>query len=408
MSALWRSLTDIDLEQISNGNFVLPVADANTAISAFGENVVAQILPQTAWRFDYGVINSRFATTTTANGGTVTASNSHAVLQTSTAVNGSASLSSVRRLRYLNGFGGKVRFVALFDTPKADTVQYQGLGDTQNGFFIGYNGLNFGAMRRAGGVDTWVYSTAFNGDDVTSLDTTKGNVYQIQFTYLGYGPIRFSVLTDGGYAEFSTLHTIYYQNANTSTSINNPTLPLYAYIANTGNATNMTMRTPSALGGSEGHYEQPSNPLDVYNSADAQATIATAIQTHILSIRNKTSVNSITNQVPIVINNIFLGRATAGATLSTFKLYKVATFAGALTFADIDGNNSPIEFSTTSTTYSTGNPIYSIPLAGGNIAIDLKDGQIVLQPNEYLYATITNSGVQSTDVSIAFNWRELF
>jgi len=112
MTALWRSLTDIELEQISNGNFVLPVADSNTAISAFGENVVAQILPQTAWRFDYGVINSRFATTTTANGGTVTASNSHAVLQTSTTVNGSASLSSVRRLRYLNGFGGKVRFVA--------------------------------------------------------------------------------------------------------------------------------------------------------------------------------------------------------------------------------------------------------------------------------------------------------
>lgn len=149
----------VNRHQETDGSISLQTSDTAAAqrLGAFGEVLVAPISPQTAWRFDYGTApNTRLYTTTTANGGTATLAESQLHLQTSANVAGLARLQTLRRLRYLPGMGGVVRFTAVFGTPKANSRQIVGIGDTQDGFFFGYNGTSFGVFRRRAGVDFFI------------------------------------------------------------------------------------------------------------------------------------------------------------------------------------------------------------------------------------------------------------
>ena len=110
--------------------------------TAFGELLVSGLKPQAAWRFDYGV-NTRIVDVTTANGGTVTTDANRAKLSTSTAVNGSARIETVKQLRYFPGIGGLLRMTSVFSTPKANSKQLFGLGDGVDGLYYGYIGTDF-------------------------------------------------------------------------------------------------------------------------------------------------------------------------------------------------------------------------------------------------------------------------
>lgn len=384
-----------------------------TPLTAFGEMLTARNIPHTAWRFDYG-INTRLITATTANGGTATVSESKAVLQTSTAVNGSASIASKRVLRYLPGVGALVRFTAVFDTPKADSVQLVGIGNLTDGYFFGYNGLQFGVMRRRAGVDTWVYESAFNGDKIT-WDKTKGNIYTINYQWLGYGFIQFLMLEPDAMNRselipYRRLHVINYPNTSSDVSVLNPTLPLFAYVANTGNATNMTLQTPSAVGFLQGGIDETFSPLELQNTTDTIKTIADANNNQALTIRNNTTIGAIANRVPMELRSVSFTRGSSGANTSTIRFYRNATFAGALTYTDVDANNSPAQFSATATTVTSTNPERAYTITGSSTfpPIIFEHGELVLYPNDTLTISIQNSGVQSTDFAITMNWAEQF
>ena len=123
--------------------------------AAFGELVTANLRPALALRFDYGILTNMVSTSGTANGGSVTQSDSDALLQTGTAEDGIARMVSKKFLRYLPGMGGLLRFTApMLDTAE-NSQHLAGIGDTLDGFFVGYQGTQFGVMRRRGGVDNW-------------------------------------------------------------------------------------------------------------------------------------------------------------------------------------------------------------------------------------------------------------
>lgn len=386
---------------------------ANDRLSAFGEQLTAQLTAQAAWRQDYGSVpNTRlYSTTGTANGGTVTLSNSRAVLSTSTAVNGIARLSTLRRLRYMPGMGGLVRFTASFDTPATNSRQMIGLGDTQDGFFFGYVGTAFGVIRRRGGVDNFTAAQSWNGAPV-DISPQFGNIYQIRFQWLGYGYIHFYIM-DAKHPErgFVLVHTILYPNSSEETSILNPTLPIMAEVGNTGNATDIQLLTPSAAAFIEGTTSAPVNPLNVYNSVNAVATFADTNNNHVITIRNKATFGGVANRIPVSIANFTLGRSQAGAPLTTVRLYRDATFAGALTFTDIDTNSSPVEYSTTTTTITGGTSERTYLLtdnASSLITVPLTDDSFVLLPGQMLTIAMQNSSNVSTVVAATLNWVEEF
>lgn len=379
--------------------------------SAFGELLTVELSPHAGWRFDYGVISALYSTTGTANSGAVTVDSSRAKLSTSTNTAGIARISTLRRLRYLPGFGGLVRFTAIFATGTASSQQIIGIGDTNDGFFFGYNGTSFGVMRRRNGSDTWTAQASFNGNSLSeALDTTFGNIYQIRYQWLGYGLIRFYIF-DKNKEDFVLVHTIKYPNTTADVSILNPTLPLMAEIKNTGNNTNLIMYSPSALGATEGYTEQVSNPLDVARGEGANGSFNNTNNNHAFTIRNKTTAfaGSLTNRVPIRVRNISIGRGTSSVDASTFRIYKNATFAGALTYTDIDANDSPVEYSSTTTTISTGNIEYNFQLMSGGASVFAEFNQgILIYPGETLTIAVQNSSATTTFWAAAFNWDELF
>lgn len=380
----------------------------NNPLTAFGELLTGQLTPMAAWRFDYG-INTRLINTTTANGGAVSVSGNRAKLSTSTAVNGSARIETIKHLRYLPGMGGLLRMTSVFATPKANSYQIFGLGDGTDGLYYGYYGTNFVVGKIRGGVHTRVLQENWNGSIDSDFNSAYGNIFQIRFQWLGYGYLRYYMLNfENETAGYTKLHTINYPNTSPDVHILNPTLPIFGEVANTGNNTDIVAYSPSAAAFVEGNVGDYANPLDVFNSYDTTATFANTSRNHLLTIRNKSTFLTVTNRVPVQINSITFSRG-AGATLTALKLVKNATTAGALTYADIDTNNSPVDASATTTTVTAGTieRAYSTP-AGALPTIVFNPGEMILYPGEALTLECVNSGVQSTEVVTTINWSELF
>jgi len=375
--------------------------------SAFGELLTARLIPQAAWRFDYG-INTRIVKTTTANGGTVTADGNRAKLTSSAHVAGLARVETLKRLRYALGEGGLLRITFVHATPKALSKQYFGLGDTVDRLYFGYDGLDWGVGRRRSGTDHFIKLASFSGSN-PGLDFANGNVYQIRYQWLGYGYLRFYCLNpDGENLGYSLMHTIAYPNTSADVHILNPTLPIFAEVENAGNNSSIVAYTPSAAAFVEGETGDQGNPLDVFNSYDRTASFSDANNNHLLTIRNKSAFLAIANRVPVQINSITLSRGS-GAASTTARLYRSATTAGALVYTDVDASNSPVDASPTTTTVTSSNAerAFSLP-AGALFPIEFKPGEMVLQPGESLTIGIQNSGVQATEVVATVNWSELF
>jgi hypothetical protein len=299
-----------------------------------------------------------------------------------------------------------VRFTAVFTNGVANSRQLIGVGDSVDGFFFGFNGTAFGILHRRNSIDTWIPQTDWNGD-AAEFSPVLGNIFQIRYQWLGFGRIHFYVLDPQNDIGYVNVHTINYPNQNTGVSILNPTLPLYAQVLNTGNTSNLTLSSPSAVGFTEGQTESTANPLDLYRSRDATATFSDTNNNHLLTIRNKSTFNSLVNRLPVLLRSLSIGRGAAGAATSSFRLYRNATFAGALVYTDVHATNSPVEYSATSTTITSTDPIATFSLAEGNLIVPY-NGEIVLQPGDTLTVGVQDSTAPGTVVAGTFNWVEQF
>ncbi len=388
----------------------------NVPVNIFATVPSAEKQCYCALRVDYG-INTRIITPFTANGGTVTADESRVVMQTGTDPNGRAGFYTNKRLRYLNSFGGQVDFTSVFDSePQADSHQIIGLGDDQDGFFVGYNGLDFGVMRRRDGVDFWTYEDEFNGDGALRAlwDKSLGNIYRIDFQWLGYGFIVFFVedpkaLRRQQFTPYALIHAIEYPNTSELTHTLNPTTPIYAEVKNFGNTTNVTLRTPSASASLQGGPVQP-HPLDLYNSADNLASFSDTNNNHLLSVRNNSTINSINNRVPMELVRVSFSRGSTGTNAVRFRLYRNGTTAGVRAYTNVDAVNSPASTSTTTTTVTSVSPeqAYILNQNEGVATIDFSPGEFVLQPNEWVTIASQSDSGQATTVGVTLTWREQF
>ena len=188
--------------------------------SAFNELLVTEITPMFQANFAYNN-NARLVTETVTGSGTITNATAMAKCNTTAAGTSSATLTSKAALDYRGGQGGLFRATAVFTTGVAGSEQLLGVGDAVNGFFFGYNGATFGVCHRVNSVDTWYPQTSWNTEKMTAgeinsmtLDPTKGNVYEIQFQYLGFGQIEFSV-ENSSTGAFDVVHVIRFANTST-------------------------------------------------------------------------------------------------------------------------------------------------------------------------------------------------
>ncbi|MFA9381448.1 MAG: hypothetical protein ACERKO_10365, partial [Acetanaerobacterium sp.] len=266
----------------------------------------------------------------------------------------------------------------------------------------------FGILRRHNGTDTWIPQTSWNKDKFdgtglsgVTLDPTKGNVYSIRYQWLGFGAISF-MIENPATGEDILVNRIEYANANTVPSIYNPTLPVFAKVANAaGNATNITMQTSSAMAFVEGELDTAANTR---NSISATKT-GVSTEAAMLTIRNKTTFATKSNRVRLRVD--FLSTSVEGTKPVTFWLIKNATLTGG-TYVDISTSTSVVEYNTGAAyTLSSGKTLISFE-CGKTESLQFELGilNLSLAPGDTL--TVTAASIANTDVAVSLSWEEMF
>ena len=231
------------------------------------------------------------------------------------------------------------------------------------------------------------------------LDPTKGNVYQIQYQWLGYGQITFSV-ENPATGEFVHAHHIAYANANTTSSVANPTLPIWFRALNTSNTSNITMKTGSFAGFVEGEHEPEITGLP-FAAEGTNAAIATT-DLPIVTIMANPVYQGKVNRTEI---HLSLVKVAADATRSlTFTVTKNAVLTGA-SFTDVDTGTSVVSADTSASALSGGELVGKTVVAKtGNDTLIIPD---MLLPGETLTVSAVAGGGTGHDGLATINWLEV-
>lgn len=389
--------------------------------TAFGELLTGELSPIFQLSFEYTVSNTKLTTNTVVAGGTITQADGMAVCTTSTTTGSHAHFHIKRRAKYRAGFGGLMRFTALFTTPVAGTLQYAALaaahGSTAefvNGLSVGYTGTVFGFQRWQNDVlvediaqSAWDDPMDGTGASGMTLDQTKLNVYQIRFQHLGAGAIQLLIESDTT-GQFVLAHTIHYANKNITPSSYNPNYTFMLHVDNKATTSNIIMKCASAAYFIEGRTELIELQQVQFSSGSKQKTTVTS-DIGIFTIRNKSTYAGKTNYIDIHVGALMSAiEASSPNNLGGTRLVKNATLGGSPSWADINTTDSVVEIDTAATTITGGTELLLNPLAGKNDKIirDLSRLEIIISPGETL--TIAGNSANSATINAGMLWKELF
>lgn len=250
--------------------------------------------------------------------------------------------------------------------------------------------------------DEFVAQAAWNSDKANgvktlpTIDWTKGNVFQIRYQWLGFGMISYWVENpDTG--KLVCVHKIKYANANTTPSINNPTLPMCIAAANTTNTTDMVVYCSSVGSFTEGKVggERLHHGISV-------TTAGITTEAPVLTIRNKEVYQGKLNRSMVGLE--FASLATEGTKTVRARFYLNQVLTGT-SFSDISANSSTVEYDNAATASTGGSEQLAIGLAKSDSeVIALTGTKFSLRPGDTL--TVTAQSSSSTDVTASFNWEE--
>lgn len=391
------------MSQGSSNPKVTTVTDL-TELTAFGEQRTASLTPYTGWTFAYNIL-SDIVTSVVTGAGVVSVSASRGKLESGAAINSSAKVYTKRALRYTPGVGGLARFTAVFETAgTAGNVRTIGIQNGTDGLSFGYDGTSFGILRRRNSVDTWVPQASWNMNTCPWLDKTKGNVYYINYQWLGYGAIRFG-MEDPATGKLIIVHTINYANTSADVSILNSNLPVEMQSVNDGTcATNCVMYSPSAMGFAESNALTATHgPLDIPRQVGGSRNATTA--STLLLVENQTTLNGVTNRIDLSLESINL--TADGSKTANFSIIRNPTLGGAApVYADVLLNESPVRYSTTAgITYTGGTVVWSSTLMKlDRLTEEIEHLRILISPGETFIVYVTSTA--NTDVDASVLWME--
>lgn len=256
--------------------------------------------------------------------------------------------------------------------------------------------------------DTWIYQDNFNIDSLDGkgpsgmlLDTTKLNVFQVDFRWLGAGRIRFMV-EDGNTGQMFPFHEIRYANSNTVPHLSNPSLRIGYAVVNAapglGTGSDIRVKGASMMGGVEGKIIRNNTANSVAGSSAASKSAGS--DHHVLTIKNN-RINekgkpSVVNQREIIIQTIsaaVVGTGTSSDPVQLF-LYLNADTAADLQYTPIgDGSTDKSETVTTITSGQTEKLIGSYSFSpGSDVTLDVSNLRIILTPLDRLSLAIRSTG----------------
>lgn len=246
--------------------------------------------------------------------------------------------------------------------------------------------------------ETFYPQTEWNIDTAPWLDSSKGNVFQCKFQYLGYGNAFFGV-EDPVTGQFTPVHMMRNTNARTSTVLRNPNGFLLWEAQNNGSATGVTLRGGSAaafLEGEERYFGQE-------RAASATRSINAATETPVLSVRTANVFNNVFSTKQLF--PLRLGAAADGTKNVVINVYKGATLTAAQFAAVNTGSCALKDSSATAVTTTGATLIYSFALSKtGQDTQDLSAFNTFLSLGETMVITATSAN--ASDITITLAWDE--
>jgi hypothetical protein len=238
------------------------------------------------------------------------------------------------------------------------------------------------------------------GPSGQTIDPTKGNVYGVQFQYLGYGDAFFYIV-NGLTGRPQLVHVIRNANTRTSTVLRNPNLYLVWESRNIGTGTSVVMRGASGGAFVEGNVRF----LGAQFAAPPVAVTAGAgVETPVLSLRANTVYLGRQSTAQLQIDRISV--ACDGTKTVLFKVYKNSTLT-APRWQFVNSTTSAASYDQNATGFSVGSGtlVYSFSVSKtGNSTEQLTDIDLFLQAGDYL--TITATSVNANDVAASIVWVE--
>ena len=256
------------------------------------------------------------------------------------------------------------------------------------------------AQTRAGtaGTETFIPQSTWNGDKLdgtgasgVTIDPTKGNVFEIQIQYLGFGAIIFKcevIPAGSNNADFVTIHTLKLPNTLTQTSFGNPSFPFTMAAYSAGSTTNLTVGCGSFAGFIEGPKILHGNRFTYFNSL---TTVGAANFQALFTIMNTRYYAGQTNQS--VINMMSISGALKHTSPCIYYLIKNGSLLGNPNFVQISANSTSLwDSAATTVTYATGDQLIWTGHLGdtGEIdhhfggASDMNSEEVTLQPGEWV------------------------
>jgi hypothetical protein len=373
----------------------------NASADAYGTLMGVVMTPIAQADFNYNINSELF--TTSSLSGTLTTLSGNVEVTCSGSSGAFAQLATKHYVRIRPGQGAGTRFSAQF-SQAGNGTQIYGWGSATDGYFVGVTGSSFAVLHRSHGIETWTTSSDFNIDALDGsgssgmiLDAGKGNVYDIQAQWLGYGSITFNIVNPNT-GRFMPFHRIKYANENVVPSTRFNSEKVFARVDGVNGGNPVTIKGASLLTYVEGEPQFTGPRFAVANSKTSITT-----ETNIITLQNKSTFHSLTNKIAIKLKS--LAYAVEGTKPAIIKIYRNATLGGTPSYTDVNVQNSVVSYDTAGTTVSGGSLIVSY--AVGKSSSDVVYGDdldLWVYPGETL--TISAQSAANTDASVSVSWIE--
>lgn len=302
--------------------------------------------------FQYNLQPLVYEQITNGSGATVThdSTNRHALLTfSSTPTGGKSYLQTYEWFRYQAGRSQMVIQTFNFIETATDCLKFVGYGDGTDGIELQQSGSTIQLVRYSStAVGNQTVAKAdwnidpMNGNGVSgiNLDFTKTQIFVVDLQWLGVGRVRCGFDVNG---VLYWCHEFYHANLKTHAYMRTANLPLRIGMTCTGTVST-TMRYICASVTSEGGQPDPQGyefALPVAGTAGSDA------RAHILSLRPKTTFNSIANRAKFVL--LGLDVMVTGSNPVLVEVVIGQAISGTTTYSDVNATYSGFEYNTAGT-----------------------------------------------------------
>lgn len=274
--------------------------------------------------------------------------------------------------------------------------------DVQDAFdYVGANGSTGVWVQLVDGIGstrTFYPQTEWNRHTAPWLDPSKGNVYQVQFQYLGFGAIDFFIENPEN-GRFKLVHSIEFANKHDTPSVSNPIFRLGWLTSNVGNTTPKKVQGTSAMGGVQGSVQYDSNPRAASNE---QLSVGSTL-TNILSVRNRIAFGDKVNRIDLIPTIASLASQTNKAAF--FKIIINPTYSSPVNFEYTNKTESISEIAKDFVVVTGGEEIGSITVVAGSPAtVNLPPDSI--QSGDVICIAAQMTSGQAADCQASLIWQE--